>query len=66
MSTSLHFNCLLKVAWYEAGSEGSKQETGFFFLSICVHKATVNYINDQEDSSVFFLIILFILTINGL
>ena len=31
------------------------------FLTICIHKATINYINDKEDSPVFFLIILFYL-----
>ena len=64
--TSLHFNYLLKVAyiWYEAGSRGSKQDTAL--LRICIHKTAINYVNDQENSTCFFLIILFILTINSL
>ena len=29
---------------------GSKQDS---FLALCVHKATINYINDQEDLPCF-------------
>ena len=44
MHTSLHFNYLLKVAkWHKAGSRGSKQDSS---RTICIHKATINYVND--------------------
>ena len=62
MHTSLHFGGSRQSGG--GGGGGSKQDRVFF--TICIHKATINYIHDQEDSPVFFSIILFILTINSL
>ena len=52
MSTSLHFNCLLKVAklYDMKPAVGGVNKTVF---ALCLHKATKNYINDQEDSPCF-------------
>ena len=51
MRTSRHFNYLPKVAKM-VGESGSKHDS---FLAICLHKANINYINDQEGCPCFLI-----------
>ena len=53
MHTSLHFNYFLKVARLYGMKPAVEEVNKDSFLAICKHKATKNYINDQEDSLYF-------------